>query len=127
MPVESATFLYLAEAAEKTGHAQAARRALLDYRALAITPDARSPVLAERIADLSMRLGEAGVAVEWYKHAAEGPRASPALLARLAHAQLQAGDATAAAATLGRILERDPDNALARGIERKLKSLISNR
>jgi tetratricopeptide (TPR) repeat protein len=124
LPADSSSFLHLADAAERNGHTQAARRALLDYSSLVGSSDGRARAVAERIGNLSLRLGEAAVAVEWLKQAAEGQRGTPALLARLALAQIQAGDRVGARVTLGRMLERDPDG---RGIDKRLQSLIADR
>jgi tetratricopeptide (TPR) repeat protein len=126
LPAEPVAFLQLAEAAERSGHIQAARRALVDYRSLAAPDDPRQHTIAERIGDLSMRMSDPRGAVQWYTAASEGGRATPGLLARLAQAQLLAGETAAAHATLTRILEKDPENALARAIERRLKSPIPN-
>jgi len=124
LPADPAAFLHLAEASERTGRAQAARRALLDYTSLVDAHDARRPGVAERVADLWLRIGEPRVAVQWYASASEGSRATPALLARLAQAQLQAGDTAGAHATLTRILDKDPDDAVARAMIKKIASPI---
>jgi tetratricopeptide (TPR) repeat protein len=126
LPADPVAFLQLAEAAERSGHIQAARRALVDYRSLAAPDDPRHRTIAERIGDLSMRLSDPRGAVRWFTTALEGGRATPGLLARLAQAQLLAGETSAARATLTRILEKDPENALARDLERRLKSPIPN-
>jgi tetratricopeptide (TPR) repeat protein len=120
LPAESSAFLQLAEAAERSGHVQAARRALVDYRSLTPPDDPRQHTIAQRIGDLSMRAGEPSVAARWYQSASEGAHGTPGLLARLAQAQLQAGDVGAARATLTRILEKDPNSAVALALARRI-------
>jgi tetratricopeptide (TPR) repeat protein len=121
LPVDPAAFIDLADAAERTGQAQSARRALLDFRALSPATDTRHVAVAERLGDLSLRVGEASTAVQWYTAATQASRATPALLTRLAQAQIQAGDIAGARATLTRIFEQEPENAAARALERRLK------
>ena len=91
-PIDPLAFYYLAEAAERRGHADAARRALLDYEALQ-GEDAdprRRAALAARIADLSMRVSDGAFAVRWYQRAIEVGPVDAGLLVRLAEAHLQA-------------------------------------
>jgi tetratricopeptide (TPR) repeat protein len=65
LPADRATFLHLANAAERTGHAAVARAALLDYYALLDPADRRAAETARRIADLSARLGDRRASVIW--------------------------------------------------------------
>ena len=65
-PADRASFLHLADAAERAGHIEAARRALLDYHSLTDPRDRRGGEIARRIAELSMRLGEPRAAAHWY-------------------------------------------------------------
>ena len=118
--VAPAAFLLLADAAERSGDAHGARQALLDYHDLTGSGSHAPPAISERIADLSMRIGEPLVAVRWYETASDASRATPALLVRLAHAQWQAGDAAGARATLDKVFEKNPDHAEARALERRL-------
>ena len=124
MPADPLAFYYLAEAAERRGHRDVARRALLDYRALDGDGDSagarRSAALAVRIADLSMRLGDAAAAATWYARGIGNP-ADVAVLVRFAVAQASAGHVEAARATLGRVLDQQPNNRLARAALRRLK------
>jgi predicted Zn-dependent protease len=122
-PVDPLAFYYYAEVSERSGHADAARRALLDYQALEgeDLDMRRRATLAARVADLSMQLDDAPAAVTWYQRAAvmntpEGP-----LLARLAEAQMKTNDLDGARATVARALERDPANRLARQLQRRLR------
>jgi tetratricopeptide (TPR) repeat protein len=122
-PADPLAFYYLGEAAERLGHAQAARRALLDYEALeGDDPDpGRRAVLAGRIADLSMSLGDGAVAAAWYERAIEANGADAPLLVNLAAAQARSGAIDTARATLRRVLEKDPANPDAQALERQLK------
>jgi predicted Zn-dependent protease len=89
LPADRATFLHLADAAERAGHPAEARAALLDYHSLTPPTDRRQAEVARRIADLSIRLNEPATASTWYA---------------------QAG----AQRTLDRVLDRQPGNAAAR-------------
>jgi tetratricopeptide (TPR) repeat protein len=64
-PVDRATFLHLAEAAERLGHTRDARAALLDYYSLLDPQDRKALETARRIADLSNQLGESAAAAAW--------------------------------------------------------------
>ena len=108
-PVEPSAFLLYATAAERVGHLDLARRALIDYGAL-VPNDPDAVARAIRVALLSLRLSDAGTAVEWFQRAA-AVTPNPQLLAMLADAQLKVGQAEAARATIERALEKDPANA----------------
>jgi predicted Zn-dependent protease len=112
LPVDPLAFYYLADAAERRGHFQMARRALLDYRALeGDDPDSRRrAALAVRIADLSLQGGDAPGAVAWYQRALEVGGADVPLLVKMAEAQVRSGATAAATATIQRALEKDPAN-----------------
>jgi tetratricopeptide (TPR) repeat protein len=122
-PADALAFYYLADAAERRGNAEVARRALLDYRALeGDPPDARRRAsLAIRIADLSMQLRDGAAAVTWYQRAVEADGADAPLLVRVAEAQLQSGDRDAARATVMLALEKDPANRAGRLLEGRIK------
>lgn len=122
MPADPLAFYYLAEAAERRGHSEVARRALLDYRALdGDGADARqTAAVAIRIADLSMTLGDSGSAVTWYERGIDGA-SDAAVLIRFADAQSKAGNLDAARATLGKVLEKDPTNRPARSALLRLR------
>ena len=124
-PVDSQAFYYLADAAERRGHSDVARRALLDYRALeGDDPDGRHrAAFATRVADLSLRLGEAAEAVAWYQRAVEANGADVPLLIKIAQAHLQAGARDAAFATVQKALEKDPSNKDALALARRIRSV----
>jgi tetratricopeptide (TPR) repeat protein len=118
-PVEPLAFYYLADAAERLRHYDVARRALLDYEVLrGDEADARRrSTYAARLGDLSLRLSEPAAAANYFLRAADGTDA--VLLARAADAQWRAGDKTAALATAGKALEKDPTSTLALTVQRR--------
>jgi tetratricopeptide (TPR) repeat protein len=122
-PVDPQAFYYLADAAERRGHSDVARRALLDYRALdGDDPDGRHrAAFATRVADLSLRMGQAADAVAWYQRAVEANGADVPLLIKIAQAHLQAGARDAAFATVQKALEKDPLNKDALALARRIR------
>jgi tetratricopeptide (TPR) repeat protein len=118
-PVEPLAFYYLSDAAERLGHFDVARRALLDYEVLlGDQADARRRgAYAVRLGDLSLRLNEPAAAAAYFLRAADGSDAE--LLARAADAQLRAGDKETARATATKALDKDPTNALAMTVLRR--------
>ncbi len=123
LPVDRLGFHYLALAAERCGHPDIARRALVDYHALGgAEGDARrraGQVL--RIADLSMQAGDAAGAARWYNRAVETGAPDVPLLLRLAQAQIASGAGDSARATLLRALELEPASIPARTLLRRLR------
>ena len=122
-PVDPSAFLHYAAAAERQKHLDAARQALIDYAAL--QGDASDVAeRATRIAALSTRLNDPASAARWLQKAvvASGPGAVDAhLLASLADAQVKAGDADAAQATVARGLDADATNRELLTLARRLK------
>jgi tetratricopeptide (TPR) repeat protein len=112
LPVDPQAFYYLADAAERRGHSNVARRALLDYRALeGDDPDSRRrAALAVRIADLSMQAGDAASAVAWYQRALEVGGPDVPVLVKMAQAQWNSGAVAVALTTIQRALDKDPAN-----------------
>jgi tetratricopeptide (TPR) repeat protein len=123
LPVDPLAFYYLASAAERCGHPDIARRALVDYRALeGVDGDPRrraSQVL--RIAELSMQAGDATGAASWYQRALAAAGPDLPLLLRLAEAQFASGALDAARASVRRALELDPGSASARTLQRRMR------
>jgi tetratricopeptide (TPR) repeat protein len=119
-PVEPLAFYYLADAAERLGHYDIARRALLDYEVLrGDEADARRrSAYATRLGDLSLKLSDPAAAATYFLRAADG--ADAPLLARAADAQMRAGDKDAARATALKALEKDPKNRLALTVQRRV-------
>lgn len=122
LPVEPAVFPYLADAAERLGHLEVAREALIDFDSLA--PDAADPRRAARvagkIAELSMRLDDPLTALHWYgRRAATMPPDAP-LLVRMAEAHLASGNPQGAKTAIEQALALDPANTRARALSRKI-------
>jgi predicted Zn-dependent protease len=123
VPADPKAFYYLADVAQRRGHSDIARRALLDYRALEGEEDdaRRRASFAVRVAELSMRVSDAPTAASWYARAVADSPADASLLVRLADAQVHAGEADAARASVAKALERDPANAAAQALRRRLR------
>ncbi|HEX9368192.1 MAG TPA: tetratricopeptide repeat protein [Vicinamibacterales bacterium] len=121
-PVEPLAFYYLSEAAERLGHYDVARRALLDYEVLhGNEADARRRAAhAARLGDLSIRLNDPAAAATYFLRAATDSADAGGLLARAADAQMRAGDKDAARATALKALEKDPANTLALTVQRRV-------
>ena len=119
-PVDPLAFSYLADAAERLDHPAVARQALLDYEALrGDEPDDRRKIaFAARLGDLSSRMQDMPAAAAYFLRAAQG--SDPALLARAADAQLRAGNVDAAWDTASKAMEKDPANALALSVQRRI-------
>jgi tetratricopeptide (TPR) repeat protein len=123
LPADPLAFHYLAQAAERCGHPDLARRALVDYRALVGDEGdlRRRSAQVLRIADLSMKAGDSAGAAAWYQRALEGGGPNVPVLLRLTEAQFESGARDAARTTLARVLELDPASAQARALQRRLR------
>ncbi len=123
LPVDPLAFYYLADAAERRGHNAIARRALVDFMAISTEePDRRRrATLCARIADLSVRDADYGMAVDYYARAADVLGGDPDFLVRFADAYWRAGDSPAARVQLARALEKDPAHAAARALARRVQ------
>jgi predicted Zn-dependent protease len=123
LPADPLAFYYLGEAAERRGHVDGSRRALLDYYAL--EGDRQEPrrrsALARRIAELSVRANDVPAAVTWYRRASDDIPGDTALLVRLAEMQARSGDRGAARATVAAALSRDPNDRTALSLQRRLQ------
>jgi tetratricopeptide (TPR) repeat protein len=107
-PLDPASLLLYASVAERQGHLDAARQALIDHASLvADAPDAVPQAL--RVADLSLRLNDPDTAGLWFGRALRLAPEETRILEQLADAQLRAGDPLARE-TIARGLERDPGN-----------------
>jgi len=123
LPADPLAFYYLGDAAERRGHDDVARRALLDYQVLqGDEQDAqRRAAFAARLGDLSARLTDYTAAMTWYQRAVDAGGADASLLVRQADAQAHAGDIETARVTVAKALEKEPANRLARALQRRLK------
>jgi tetratricopeptide (TPR) repeat protein len=123
LPVEVTAFAYLADVAERRGHDDLARQALLDYHALEAQggDPRRHGRLALRIATLSLRLNDADTAIEWYQRAATAAPLDAAALVGLADAQFRTGTVEDARTTLSKALAMDPTSATALQLKRRFR------
>lgn len=119
-PVEPSAYLLYATAAERQNHFNAARTALIQYGSLAPDPGEFS-ARAAHIAQLSLKMNDAGAAVEWLRKATLASPGDVRLLAQLAEAQLRAGDRETARATIARGLAREPTNAALLALARRAR------
>ena len=124
-PVEPLAFSYLADAAEQIGNPAMARDALLGYNALEGEPTdlRRRGQFFQRVADLSVQVGDMPSAVGWFERAAtaDPSRVDAAFLVRLGDAQWRSGDLTAARGSATKALEREPDNHDARALLKRIR------
>jgi tetratricopeptide (TPR) repeat protein len=123
LPADPQAFYYLAEASEKRGHYEPARRALLDYVALAgeDLDGRRRAALAARIGDLSMQIGDYPLALAYYERAAPSMAADADFMLKLAEAKWRAGDLAGARAIVDKIVEKDPSHTAARTLRRRMR------
>jgi tetratricopeptide (TPR) repeat protein len=123
LPVDPLAFYYLADAAERRAHHAVARQALVNYVALAgeAADPRRRAALAVRVADLSMRVDDFPAAVTWYERALPTLAADDAFIVKLADARLRTGQVEAARTALDKLLEKDPANAAARNVRRRIR------
>jgi predicted TPR repeat methyltransferase len=87
-----------------------------------VDEDREQAVHAVRIADLSMQLNDPAAAVAWYQKSETLGATDSIVLVRLAEAQLKAGHIDGARATVQRALEKDPENAAARNLSRRVQT-----
>ena len=69
-----------------------------------------------------MELNDAAAAVAWYQKSDALRTGDASLLARMANAQLRAGQVEPARATIRRALDKDPDHPLVRSVARRLQA-----
>jgi predicted Zn-dependent protease len=120
-PTDPEVLPHFASVAQRLGHLDEARQALVRYSVL-VDEDRDEAVRAAWIADLSMDLNDAAAAVVWY-HKSDALRTGDAsLLARMANAELRAGQVEPARATIRRALDKDPDHPLVRSVARRLQA-----
>ena len=106
---------HFASVAQRLGHLDDARQALVKYSIL-VDDDRDEALHAAHIADLSMQLNDATAAVAWYQKSEALRTSDASLLARLADAQWRAGETEDALATLQRAVEKDPNHPLVRAV-----------
>jgi tetratricopeptide (TPR) repeat protein len=123
MPIEPLALVYLADSAERLGHTDRARDALVSYRALLPASDEAAERIAPaaRIADLAMKSGDPAVAARWYRQASDVSPGNARLQGRLADAAWRAGDRALAHASITRALELRPDDPVLLALARKIR------
>ena len=86
LPVDTETFVQLAGAAERLGHLEVARLALVRHDTLSEDEQDRD-LRAVRIGDVSMRLNDFAEAVRWYERAASAAPTDSAVAQKLDEAR----------------------------------------
>jgi tetratricopeptide (TPR) repeat protein len=124
-PIDPGVLPPLARVAQQLGHLAEARQALLHYAVL-VDDDRDGAAHAARIGDLSAQLNDAATAVVWYERSDALSPGDATQLARLADAQLKAGRSQDAQATAARALAKDPANASARSVARRVQASLSD-
>jgi tetratricopeptide (TPR) repeat protein len=119
LPVPPDAYLQLAEVTARDGRIQDARDALLKYATL-IGDDKPLAIVATRIADYSVRLGEPALAVRWFDRAIDEGGPNAALQVRLADAAYRAGDVARAHQVVDEGLASEPDNLPLQQLKRRL-------
>jgi tetratricopeptide (TPR) repeat protein len=126
-PVDPTAFRDLALVAERLGHTDRARTALIQYASL-VTDDATAAQQALRIGSLSMKLNDATGALPWLQRALASRPDDIETLTLIADAQLRTGDIVGARASTLRVLMLEPDNRQAKALSARLrKTAIVNR
>jgi tetratricopeptide (TPR) repeat protein len=120
-PIDPDILPHFASVAQRLGHVDEARQALVKYSTL-VDEDREEAARAARIADLSMELNDPASAVAWYQKSDALRTSDASLLARMADAQSRAGQADRARATIRRAIEKDPDHFLVRAVAQRLQA-----
>lgn len=120
-PIDPDALLQHAAAAQRLGHLQEARQALISYTAL-IDDERDRAVRAVWIGDLSIQLDEPSAALTWYQKSDALGDADAPLLARLADTHARLGRFDDARTYARRALEIDPSNAAARAVGSRLQT-----
>jgi tetratricopeptide (TPR) repeat protein len=119
LPVPPDAYLQLAEVTGRDGRIQDARDALLKYATL-VGDEKPLAIVATRIADYSVRLGEPALAVRWFDRAIDEAGPSAVLQVKLADAAYRAGDVARAHQIVDEGLAADPDNRPLQQLKRRL-------
>ncbi len=120
-PIDPAVLPQLAELAQRAGHLEDARQALVRYSAL-VDDDRDAAAHASRVGDLAWQLNDPTAAATWYEKSDALEPVDPTRLARLAEAQMKAGRVEMANRTLARALEKYPDSSAVQATARKLQT-----
>ena len=118
-PIDPSVLPPYASLAQRLGHLEDARQALVRYSVLA-DDDLNKAAHAARIADLSLQLNDAATAMQWYEKPETLSAADATQLTRLAEVQLKMGRAQDAPATVIRALAKDPASVPALALARQI-------
>jgi len=119
LPADRDAFLQLSVAAERGGHVETARNALVRFITLAGDDDRRRG-LSAHAAGLSLQMNDPAGAVTWGRSAVDPDRPDPGLLATIADAQVRLGQVDAARATIAEGLAHDPAHRTLLALRRKI-------
>ena len=120
-PIDPDVLPHLAAVAQRLGHLDEARQALVRYSVL-VDEDRERASHAVRIGDLSMKLNDAVSAAAWYQKSEALGTGDTSLLVRLADALAKTGQLDQARTTVQRALEKDPADVAARALARRLQA-----
>ena len=121
-PTDPDVLPHFASVAQRLGHLDEARQALVRYSVL-VDEDRDEAVHAARIADLSMQLNDAAAAVAWYQKSdalRAGDAVAPGAHGRRTVARRAASSPRARRST--RAIDKDPDHPLVRSVARRLQA-----
>ena len=121
LPTDPGVLPDYASVAQRLGHFDDARQALIRY-AILVDADRDEASHAARIGDLSLQVNDPATAVAWYQKSESLGAADASLLARLADAHARAGQLDEARATVQRAIEKDPTSLSARAVSRRLQA-----
>ena len=119
VPVPPEAYLQLADVTVRDGRIQDARDSLVKYATL-IGDERPMAAVATRIGDLSMKLGDAALAVRWFDRAMDEAGPTTALQMRLADAALRAGNVPRASQIINEGLAADPGHPGLLQLKRRL-------
>ena len=119
-PTDPAVLPQFATVAQRLGHLEDARQALMRYTVL-VDDDRDQAVHAARIGDLSLELNDPTSAVRWYEKSEALSAPDAGLLAHLADAQFRAGHVDAAKVTIARAAAKDANNASVRSLALRIQ------
>lgn len=122
-PLDPSALLQYAAAAERLGHAGAARSALIDYAAL-VPAVAEGAAYAARVGSLSLAANDAAGALPWLERAASTTPDDVEVLALLADARLRTGDPDGARTTLTHALALNPGHERLRALNRRASRAV---
>jgi tetratricopeptide (TPR) repeat protein len=118
LPIDPSILPQYAALAERLGHVEDARQALVRYSAL-VDDDRDEAEHAARIGDFSLALNDPSTAMIWYQKSDALTPGDATQLLRLAEAQWKSGHAQEARSTLARALAKDPENTTAQTLARR--------